>query len=104
MVHLRILNKRSADTPDHKRVNLQAFGRKMQLLLEPNVEFNRRIESLKMYSAESQNSGKRIKYSEESIGEPVGMSYHDDNKMAAVVIRQGPNGNILMVSSVYVCL
>lgn len=102
MVHLRILNKRSADQGDHKRVNLEAFGRKMQLLLEPNVEFNRRIESLKMYSAESKDSGKRIKYSEESIGgEPMGLSYHDDNKMAAVVIRHAPNGNILMVSCCY---
>lgn len=95
---IRVINKRSTDGQnDHRQVNLQAFGERMQLSLRPNVEFNRQLESLKLYTAQSGPENKII-YSEEDTTGSVGLSYHDDSKMAAVMIRQGPKGDILMVS------
>lgn len=71
----------------------------MNLLLEPNVQFNKQIESLKIYTATSYDFGKKIKYSQESIDTTTyAISYQDENKMAAVVIQNLPNGHILMVS------
>ena len=94
VTHLRIINKRSVNQDDLKQINLQAFGQNMKLSLRPNVEFNRQLESLKIFTAESRENN--IIYHEETTKGQFGISYHDDNKMAAVVIRPGPNGNILM--------
>lgn len=106
VVHLRVITKRSAEKPedvDHKQVYLKAFGQDLHLNLRPNNEFNSKLKSMKVFAAESSNDGK-LKYVEEpSDLESLGRTYHDDQNMAAVIVRRSSDGNFLMVSLLSFC-
>ncbi|RWS17879.1 A disintegrin and metalloproteinase with thrombospondin motifs 1-like protein [Dinothrombium tinctorium] len=115
LVHLRVLNKRSAAADSEhkeKQVHLTAFGEQIQLNLKPNKEFNDRIAKLKMYMAETVGNGK-LKYVEEPQSDQsfynqtdihfisyekekqdIGQTYHDEEKLAAVLINHNPVGHI----------
>jgi len=94
VVQLRVINKRSADDADsvsRKRVSLNAFGEKLNLNLKPNTEFDGRLERMKVFSAFGADG--KIRMQEERIeDDSIGNSYHDDKQMAAVMVRQGPDG------------
>ena len=95
-----MISKRSARDPQditHKKIYLKAFGEELQLNLKPNREFNKRLESMKLFTAESSNGD--LKYVEEPMSTAsIGRLYHDDEKMAAVVVRHGSDGKIMLVS------
>ena len=99
VVQLRVINKRSAENADsvtRKRISLNAFGEKLHLNLKPNIEFDGRLERMKVFSAFGANG--KISMQEERIeDDSVGNSYHDDKQMAAVMVRQGRDG-LQMVS------
>lgn len=70
----------------------------MHLNLRPNRELNRRLESMRMLAAETRDGG--LRYVEESMSPAsIGRLYHDDEAMAAVVVRHQKDGRILMVSA-----
>jgi len=111
VVHLRVLpsptrSKRSTEfhsdddllASESKRIYLKAFGEDVHLNLKPNQEFNERLKSLRLFTAESRPGGVGLEYIDngpvdlESIGE----TYHDDSAMAAVVVRQSPSGSLLL--------
>lgn len=102
LVHLRVISKRSADdggdSASYKRVHLNAFGEKLQLRLQPNSEFDGRLKSMKVISAETTSNGK-LKYVEEPVSgdaDQIGAAYHDDRHMAAVLLRHGDDGHLQM--------
>ncbi|KAI1285003.1 A disintegrin and metalloproteinase with thrombospondin motifs 16 [Halotydeus destructor] len=106
VVHLRIVNKRSAssslDDETRKRVALNAFGKKLHLNLQPNSEFDSRLQRMKIFSARSAGNG-GLRYVEEtpeessaSFEQAFGASYHDDENMAAVMLRQASDGGLQM--------
>lgn len=100
VVHLRVISKRSSQNPEdivHKQVYLNAFGKEMQLNLKPNREFSQRLPSMKLFAAETRDGD--LRYVEEALGPAaMGRPYHDDDKMAAVVVRHEKDGRILLVS------
>ncbi|RWS29889.1 disintegrin and metalloproteinase with thrombospondin motifs 1-like protein [Leptotrombidium deliense] len=102
LIDVRVLNKRSAVESEQntKQVHLTAFGEQIRLNLKPNKEFNDRLQNLKLYMAETTGNGK-LKYVEEATNkekqnEEIGQTYHDETRMAAVLINHSPLGNLQM--------
>lgn len=92
-----------------KYVYLNAFGNGMHLNLKRNDELHHKLKSLKLISAESSTSNsrwtpshERVRYSESNIqgeGEDsVGVPFHDDHHVAAVIVSTGPDGQVTLVS------
>lgn len=70
----------------------------MQLNLKPNREFIQRLPSMKLFAAESRDGGLAYVEEETANAASVGRPYHDDDAMAAVVVRHEKDGRILLVS------
>lgn len=92
-----------------KYVYLNAFGNGMHLNLKRNEELHHKLKSLKLITAESSTTSSRwapshegVRYSESSIQgegeESVGVPYHDDHHVAAVIVSTGPDGQVTLVS------
>jgi hypothetical protein len=76
----------------------------MQLNLKPNREFIQRLPSMKLFAAESRADGRLAYVEEEAAGSgSMGRPYHDDEAMAAVVVRHEKDGRILLVSCMRLC-
>lgn len=70
----------------------------MHLNLRPNKELSQRLPSMKLLTAETQDGG-HLTYVEESLSPAaIGRPYHDEDKMAAVVVRHEKDGRIMLVS------
>ncbi|KAF8771817.1 Venom metalloproteinase 3 like protein [Argiope bruennichi] len=95
IVQIRTLSKRSIDDDEVKDVHLSAFGKPIHLHLKRNRAFNKRLKYSKMYVAEMTDDG--IEYSDvNDEKEDIGAAYQDIDKMAAVIITRGQNGQIQM--------
>ena len=71
----------------------------MLLNLRPNRELSQRLSSMRLLSAESRRDGGGLAYVEESLSPAAfGRPYHDDEQMAAVIVRHEKDGRILLVS------
>lgn len=101
-----------------KYVYLNAFGNGMHLNLKRNDELHHKLKSLKLITAESRSTAtsskwappshvnvEGVRYSESSIqgeGEDsVGVPYHDDHHVAAVIVSTGPDGQATLVSCTF---
>lgn len=93
-----------------KYVYLNAFGDGMHLNLKRNDDLHHKLKSIKLITAESSTSSRwtpshdeGVRYSESMIqgeGEDsVGVPYHDDQHVAAVIVSTGPDGQVTLVSS-----
>ncbi|GBM66530.1 hypothetical protein AVEN_107883-1, partial [Araneus ventricosus] len=95
IVEIRSLSKTSADGNEVEDVHLSAFGKDIYLHLKRNKVFENRLKHAKMYTAEMTDKG--IQYIEvKDKVEDRGTAYQDIDKMAAVTIRRGENGQIQM--------
>lgn len=105
-------NKDDDDTSGTlKYVYLKAFGDGMHLNLRRNDDLHHKLKSIKLITAESSTSESRwaprsheggVRYSESMIqgegDDSVGVPYHDDQHVAAVIVSTGPGGQVTLVS------
>lgn len=100
VVHVRSLSKREANNDDSKQIHLSAFGRDFYLNLRKNNDFEHRIRRMKVLMAETNDQG-MLKYHEpQENGTDIGTSYHDEQEMAALLMRNGNTGNIEMEGTI----
>ena len=97
-----------------KYVYLNAFGNGMHLNLRRNGELHHKLKTVKLFTAESSTSSRwteaspsrsqhaNVRYQESFIqgeGEDsIGVPYHDDHHVAAVIVSTGPDGQVTLVS------
>ncbi|GBM70768.1 A disintegrin and metalloproteinase with thrombospondin motifs 6 [Araneus ventricosus] len=95
IVQLQTLSKRSVDDNEVEDVHLSAFGKDIHLHLKRNKIFENQLKYAKTYAAEMTDTG--IQYTEvtDEVND-LGRAYQDIDKMTAVTIRHGENGQIQM--------
>ncbi|XP_067140080.1 A disintegrin and metalloproteinase with thrombospondin motifs like [Centruroides vittatus] len=102
VVNIRSLTKREISDGEIKRIYLSAFGKKMKLNLKKNKDFEERLKKFKVLLAETTNNG--LKYSDVTAQQggssDLGSTYHDDEKMAAILMRQADDGGIEMEGTI----
>lgn len=103
LTHVKVIRKRSVDQRSDanqvlpKQIHLNAFGKKLELNLHKNQDFNDRIKEMKVFMAETTSNGK-LRYSEAPTSpqdnQNIGTTYHDKSNMAAILVNHTPDGNI----------
>ncbi|GFQ86507.1 a disintegrin and metalloproteinase with thrombospondin motifs 1, partial [Trichonephila clavata] len=63
IVQLRSISKRDTSSEDVKQIHVPAFGKKLQLNLRKNADFEERIGRMKVLMAETTGQG-QLKYHE----------------------------------------
>ncbi|KAF8771700.1 A disintegrin and metalloproteinase with like protein [Argiope bruennichi] len=95
IVHIRELPKSSDE--ETKILHLSAFGKDIHLHLRRSEDFDERLKTTKLFTAESSKNG--IRFAEVFVEDnDSGTTYQDINLMAAVSVHQGVNGELQMVS------
>ncbi|CAM1319197.1 Uncharacterised protein g7134 [Pycnogonum litorale] len=98
IVHIRSIQRRGADDEDSKVLHMSAFGKKIKLDLKKNDDVNSNIKGVKIFSAQTKPDGHVDLQEEHDSGEEtsdeIGEAYQDKEKMAAVVLRHGVNGDL----------
>ncbi|XP_067126705.1 A disintegrin and metalloproteinase with thrombospondin motifs like isoform X1 [Centruroides vittatus] len=102
VVHVRSLSKRSILSDDTKRVHLSAFGQNFHLNLKRNHELEDRLKSMKLFAAETKGNELRYKEMEpqEHAISDMGVSYHDENQMAALLVNHAEDGSLQLEGTI----
>ncbi|XP_064485068.1 A disintegrin and metalloproteinase with thrombospondin motifs like isoform X2 [Ornithodoros turicata] len=90
-VHLQHMWKRSAK--GERRLGVDAFGKRFQLHLKQNRDFENGLARLKVFSAQTTPNGLHYEPMQDE-GEDIGKPYHDHSNMAALVIREDKRGSL----------
>ncbi|KAG8195925.1 hypothetical protein JTE90_001159 [Oedothorax gibbosus] len=94
VVRLRSISKRDTSEEDVKQIHLSAFGKNLQLNLKKNADFEQRVGNMKVLMAETTGPG-QLKYHEpQESAVDYGTTYHDEKQMAAILMRNGDNGEL----------
>ena len=103
LTDIKLIKKRSVDQRSDanqvlpKQIRLNAFGKKLELNLHKNQDFNDRVKDMKVYMAETTSNGK-LRYSEAQASaqdnQNIGTTYHDKSNMAAILVNHTPDGSI----------
>ncbi|GFT13180.1 a disintegrin and metalloproteinase with thrombospondin motifs 1 [Nephila pilipes] len=100
VVQLRSISKRDTSSEDVKQIHVPAFGKKLQLNLRKNSDFEQRIGRMKVLMAETTGQG-QLKYHEPKENPAdLGTTYHDEKQMAAILMRNGDNGQLEMEGTI----
>ncbi|CAL1264445.1 unnamed protein product [Larinioides sclopetarius] len=100
VVHLRSISKRDVSAGDVKQIHIPAFGENLQLNLRKNLDFEQRIGRMKVLMAETTTQG-QLKYHEPKENPTdLGTTYHDEKQMAAILMRNGDNGQLEMEGTI----